>query len=142
MIIMKKILLAVMAIFMTMGVFAQCPQQQDGECKREHRECVYSPETRAMMRVDCIARAVKDLTNSERNQLVEFYRNHYVKCAERKASGDPMSKEECRTECNAALRKVLGDERYIKFWETRGVRPMDCGKCHVYGMPRRNKYSK
>jgi hypothetical protein len=35
-----------------------------------------------------------------------------------------MTKEECRNECNAELRKVLGDDRYIAFLETMKVHPM------------------
>ena len=51
---MKKILVAVMAVMMTMGLMAQCPQQktcnaqQAVQCQEKKecakRECVYSPE--------------------------------------------------------------------------------------------------
>ena len=83
---MKKILVAVMAVMMTMGMMAQCPQQktcnaqQAVQCQEKKecakRECVYSPETRAMMQVDRIGRVVKDSTGAERQQLVEFYKAH------------------------------------------------------------------
>lgn len=134
--IMKKILVAVMAVMMTMGLMAQCPQQktcnaqQAVQCQEKKecakRECVYSPETRAMMQVDRIGRVVKDLTGAERQQLVEFYKAHYIKCDKRKETANPMTKEECRKECNAELRRVLGDERYIQYLETMKVKKLDC----------------
>lgn len=134
---MKKILVAVMAIMMTMGMMAQCPQQKTGCTKQQvgscqvkkecvKHECVYSPETRAMMKVDRLARVIKDLTGSEREQLVAFYKLHYIKCEKRKESANPMTKEECRKECDAELRKVLGDDRYIQYLETMRVKKMDC----------------
>ncbi len=133
---MKKILVAVMAVMMTMGLMAQCPQQktcnaqQAVQCQEKKecakRECVYSPETRAMMQVDRIGRVVKDLTGAERQQLVEFYKAHYIKCDKRKETANPMTKEECRKECNAELRRVLGDERYIQYLETMKVKKLDC----------------
>ena len=91
---MKKILVALMAVMMTMGLMAQCPQQktcasqQVGQCqvKKEcvKRNCVYSPETRAMMQVDRLSRVIKDLTGAEREQLLAFYKAHYTKCEKRK----------------------------------------------------------
>lgn len=134
---MKKILVAVMAVMMTMGLAAQCLQQKTG-CSAEKAEgcqvkkecvkhqCVYSPETRAMMQVDRLARVIKDLTGAEREQLLTFYKSHYTKCEKRKESANPMTKEECRNECNAELRKVLGDDRYIQYLETMRVEKMDC----------------
>ena len=133
---MKKILVALMAVMMTMGLVAQCPQQRTG-CSAEKAEgcqvkkecvkhqCVYSPETRAMMQVDRLARVVKDLTGSEREQLVAFYKSHYIKCEKRKETANPMTKEECRKECDAELRKVLGDDRYIQYLETMRVKKAD-----------------
>ena len=134
---MKKILVAVMAIMMTMGMMAQCPQQKTGCTKQQvgscqvkkecvKHECVYSPETRAMMKVDRLARVLKALTGAEREQLVAFYKLHYIKCEKRKESANPMTKEECRKECDAELRKVLGDDRYIQYLETMRVKKMDC----------------
>jgi hypothetical protein len=133
---MKKILVALMAVMMTMGLMAQCPQQktcasqQAGQCqvKKEcvKRNCVYSPETRAMMQVDRLSRVIKDLTGTEREQLLAFYKAHYTKCEKRKETANPMTKEECRNECNAELRKVLGDDRYIQYLETMKVNKMDC----------------
>ena len=123
---MKKILLAVMAVMMTMGLMAQCPQQKTGcsaekaeGCKKEcvKYEGVYSPETRAMMQVDCIARIVKDLTSAEREQLLVFYKAHYTKCEKGNETATPMSREECRKACDAELRKVIGDDRYIQYLE-------------------------
>jgi hypothetical protein len=133
---MKKILVAVMAVMMTMGLMAQCPQQktctsqQVAQCQKEcvKRSCVYSPETRAMMQVDRLSRLIKDLTSAEREQLLSFYKSHYTKCDKRKETANPMTKEECRNECNAELRRVLGDERYIKYLETMKVTRMDCEK--------------
>lgn len=129
---MKKILVALMAVMMTMGMMAQCPQQKTG-CSAEKaegcqvkKECVYSPETRAMMQVDRLARVIKDLTSAEREQLLTFYKSHYIKCEKRKETANPMTKEECRNECNAELRKVLGDDRYIQYLETMRVKKMDC----------------
>lgn len=129
---MKKILLAVMAVMMTMGMMAQCPHQKEG-CKagqtegcQVKKECVYSPETRAMMQVDRLARVIKDLTSAEREQLLTFYKSHYMKCEKRKETANPMTKEECRKECDAELRKVLGDDRYILYLETMRVKRMDC----------------
>ena len=37
-----------------------------------------------------------------------------------------MTKEECRKECDAELRKVLGDDRYIQYLETMRVERRDC----------------
>jgi hypothetical protein len=140
---MKKIFLALVAVMMTMGLMAQCPQKKEAcqmkqQCQRTctqqspkcERVCVYSPETRAMMRVDRIALVVKDLTAKEREQLISFYTAHYIKCDKRKETANPMTKEECRNECNAELRKVLGDDRYIAFLETMKVHPMErvCAK--------------
>ncbi len=129
---MKKILLAVMAVMMTMGMMAQCPHQKEG-CKagqtegcQVKKECVYSPETRAMMQVDRLARVIKDLTSAEREQLLTFYKSHYMKCEKRKETANPMTKEECRKECDAELRKVLGDDRYILYLETMRAKRMDC----------------
>ena len=134
---MKKILVAVMAVMMTMGMMAQCPQQktgctsqQAGQCqvKKEcvKHECVYSPETRAMMQVDRLSRVIKDLTGAEREQLLAFYKSHYIKCEKRKETANPMTKEECRKECDAELRKVLGDDRYIQYLETMRAKKIDC----------------
>ena len=134
---MKKILVALMAIFMTMGLMAQCPQQKTGcsaqqaagcQVKKEcvKRQCVYSPETRAMMAVDRLSHMIKDLTSAEREQLLTFYKAHYTKCEERKASANPMTKEECRNERNAELRRVLGDDRYIKYLEMVRAKKVDC----------------
>ena len=129
---MKKILVAVVAVFMTMGLMAQCPQQKTG-CTTQHagqcqvkKECVYSPETRAMMQVDRLSRVIKDLTGAEREQLLAFYKSHYIKCEKRKETVNPMTKEECRKECDAELRKVLGDDRYIQYLETMRVERRDC----------------
>ena len=129
---MKKILVAVVAVFMTMGLMAQCPQQKTG-CTTQHagqcqvkKECVYSPETRAMMQVDRLSRVIKDLTGVEREQLLAFYKSHYIKCEKRKETANPMTKEECRKECDAELRKVLGDDRYIQYLETMRVERRDC----------------
>ena len=129
---MKKILVAVVAVFMTMGLMAQCPQQKTG-CTIQHagqcqvkKECVYSPETRAMMQVDRLSRVIKDLTGVEREQLLAFYKSHYIKCEKRKEISNPMTKEECRKECDAELRKVLGDDRYIQYLETMRVERRDC----------------
>ena len=129
---MKKILVAVVAVFMTMGLMAQCPQQKTG-CTTQHvgqcqvkKECVYSPETRAMMQVDRLSRVIKDLTGAEREQLLAFYKSHYIKCEKRKETANPMTKEECRKECDAELRKVLGDDRYIQYLETMRVERRDC----------------
>ena len=129
---MKKILVAVVAVFMTMGLMAQCPQQKTG-CTTQHagqcqvkKECVYSPETRAMMQVDRLSRVIKDLTGVEREQLLAFYKSHYIKCEKRKETSNPMTKEECRKECDAELRKVLGDDRYIQYLETMRVERRDC----------------
>ena len=129
---MKKILVALMAVMMTMGLMAQCPQQktctsqQAGQCQKEcvKRSCVYSPETCAMMQVDRLARVIKDLTTAEREQLLAFYKTYYEKCK----SANQMTKGECRSECNAELRRVLGDERYIKYLETMKVTRMNCEK--------------
>ena len=129
---MKKILVAVVAVFMTMGLMAQWPQQKTG-CTTQHagqcqvkKECVYSPETRAMMQVDRLSRVIKDLTGAEREQLLAFYKSHYIKCEKRKETANPMTKEECRKECDAELRKVLGDDRYIQYLETMRVERRDC----------------
>ena len=134
---MKKILVALMAVMMTMGMMAQCPQQkttcnasQEGKCevKKEcvKADCVYSPETRAMMQVDRLARVVKDLTGKERQELVDFYVSHFVKFEKRKESANPMTREECKAECNAALRKVLGDDRYIQYLENCPAKSLNC----------------
>ena len=122
---MKKILVAVMAVMMTMGLMAQCPQQKTscsvekaGGCqvKKEcvNHQCVYSPETRAMMQVDRLARVITDLTEKEREQLLDFYKAYYFKCEKRKETANPMTREECRKECDGELRKIIGDERYIQ----------------------------
>ena len=134
---MKKILLAVMAVMMIMGMMAQCPQQKTGcpakaaegcQVKKEcvKHQCVYSPETRAMMQVDRLSRVIKDLTGKEREQLLSFYKSHYTKCDKRKETANPMTKDECKKECDAELRKVLGDDRYIQYLETMREKRMDC----------------
>lgn len=134
---MKKILVALMAVMMTMGMMAQCPQQKTGcpakaaegcQVKKEcvKHQCVYSPETRAMMQVDRLSRVIKDLTGKEREQLLSFYKSHYTKCDKRKETANPMTKDECKKECDAELRKVLGDERYIQYLETMREKRMDC----------------
>lgn len=134
---MKKILFAVVAVIMTMSVMAQCPQQK-ASCSAQHagqcqvkkectkHECVYSPETRAMMQVDRLSRVIKDLTGAEREQLLAFYKSHYIKCEKRKETANPMTKEECRKECDAELRKVLGDDRYIQYLEVMRVERSGC----------------
>lgn len=158
---MKKILVAVMAAMMTMGLMAQCPHQKPG-CSTEktegcqvRKECVkyepvYSPETRAMMHLDRIARIVKDLTGAEREQLLAFYKAHYIKCDKLKETANPMSREECRKECDAELRKVIGDDRYIQYLESTRLKGPNCemrrapqgGKCchrggSQHGCPRK-----
>lgn len=133
---MKKIFLALVAVMTTIALVAQCPQKKEAgefkpECKHSctqqapkcEKRCVYSPETRAMMQVDRLALVVKDLTAKEREQLISFYTAHYIKCEKRKESANPMTKEECRNECNAELRKVLGDDRYIAYLETMKTHP-------------------
>lgn len=148
---MKKSLLVVMAIMMTMGLMAQCPQQRgvcplqqagNSQAKKEcvQNRCVYSPETRAMMQVDRVARLVEDLTKGEREQLLKFYTAHYAKCQELKAANTPMNVTECREICNAELRKVIGDERYIKYLETFRAKGFDCVRRQAprgMGCPRR-----
>ena len=144
---MKKILFAVVAVIMTMGVMAQCPQQK-ASCSAQHagqcqvkkectkHECVYSPETRAMMQVDRLSRVIKDLTGAEREQLLAFYKSHYIKCEKRKETANPMTKEECRKECDAELRKVLGDDRYIQYLEAMRVERSGCAmRPAPYGHP-------
>ncbi len=134
---MKKILVAVMAVMMTMGLVAQCPQQktcvsqQAGQCQKEcvKRSCVYSPETRAMMQVDRLSRVIKDLTGAEKEQLLAFYKAHYIKCEKMKESGTPMTREACINDCNAELRRVLGDDRYIQYLESKG------SKCEIHRAP-------
>ena len=37
-----------------------------------------------------------------------------------------MTREECRNECNAELRRVLGDDRYIKYLEMVRAKKVDC----------------
>ena len=139
---MKKIFVALMAVMMTMGLMAQCPQQktgctaqQAGQCqvKKEcvKRDCLYSPETRAMMQVDRIARMIKDLTKDERQQLLDFYKSHYIECDKRKEAANPKTREECRNECNAELRKVLGDDRYIQYLEAMKVKKMNHKMCQA-----------
>ena len=134
---MKKILVAVMAVMMTMGLMAQCSQEKAActaqkaetcQVKKDcvNRDCVYSPETRAMMQVDRIARVIKDLTGKERQELVDFYKSHFVKVEKRKETANPMTREECKNECNAALRKVLGDERYIQYLENAPAKRLNC----------------
>ena len=142
---MKKILVAIMATMMTMGLMAQCPKQKEvcskqrENCKIERADCakqkacVYSSETRAMMKVDCIASVVKDLTASERKSLVDFYKSHFLKVENSKKTANPMTREECKRECDAGLRKVIGDERYIKYLEAMKMNKMNCEKrscCH------------
>lgn len=133
---MKKVFLALVAVLVSATMFAQCPQKKEGcqaqlQCKQQcERMCVYSPETRAMMQVDRIARVVKDLTAEERTQLVEFYKAQYIKCEKRKETANPMTKEECRKELDAELRRVLGDERYIQYLEAMRAKPFDAKKCH------------
>ena len=39
---------------------------------------------------------------------------------------NPMTREECKNECNAALRKVLGDERYIQYLENAPAKRLNC----------------
>ena len=144
---MKKILFAVVAVIMTMSVMAQCPQQK-ASCSAQHagqcqvkkectkHECVYSPETRAMMQVDRLSRVIKDLTGAEREQLLAFYKSHYIKCEKRKETANPMTKEECRKECDAELRKVLGDDRYIQYLEAMRVERSGCAmRPALYGHP-------
>ncbi len=134
---MKKILVAVMAVMMTMGLMAQCPQQKIGcaaqqsetcQAKKEciKKDCIYSPETRAMMQVDRIVRIVKDLTGNERQQLLDFYKSHFINCEKRKEMANPMTKEECREVCRTELRKILGDDRYIQYLENSPVKRMNC----------------
>jgi hypothetical protein len=154
---MKKIFLALVAMMMTMGLVAQCPKQNEvchkqfekcqverANCEKK-KMCVYSPETRAMMQVDRLSHIIKDLTGAEREQLLAFYKSLYVKCEKRKETANPMTKEECKKECDAELRKVLGDDRYILYLEAEremrnkcekhprfhgphGERPMGCQK--------------
>ena len=137
---MKKILVAVMAVMMTMGLVAQCPQQKTGcsaqqaagcQVKKEcvKRQCVYSPETRAMMEVDRLSHVIKDLTGAEKEQLLAFYKAHYIKCEKMKESGTPMTREACINDCNAELRRVLGDDRYIQYLESKG------SKCEIHRVP-------
>lgn len=144
---MKKILLAVMAVMMTVSMVAQCPKQKEAcskpverckvdkrDCKRM-RACVYSYETRAMMRVDRISAVVNDLTETERKSLIDFYKAHFLKVEKSKETANPMSKEECRKECDAELRKVLGDERYIQYLEAVKIKRMNCERrsCGSHG---------
>jgi hypothetical protein len=69
---------------------------------------------------------VKDLTGKERQELVDFYVSHFVKFEKRKESANPMTREECKAECNAALRKVLGDDRYIQYLENCPAKSLNC----------------
>ena len=78
------------------------------------------------MQVDRLSRVIKDLTGAEREQLLAFYKSHYIKCEKRKETANPMTKEECRKECDAELRKVLGDDRYIQYLETMRAKKIDC----------------
>ena len=129
---MKKILVAVMAVMMTMGLMAQCPQQKIGcaaqqsetcQAKKEciKKDCIYSPETRAMMQVDRIVRIVKDLTGNERQQLLDFYKSHFINCEKRKEMANP-------TEFGG-----------IRIAET--VVPNDSHSCPVHRLYRTEKWS-
>ena len=135
--------MSLMAIVMTMGVMAQCPHTKEvcpaktkceqTKCEQQKRVCVYSAETRAMMQVDRIAFVVKDLTDSERQQLLDFYKTQFAKCNKENEGCCKASREECKKACDAELRRVLGDERYIKYLESSPMRDFkhcdrDCGE--------------
>ena len=113
---MKKIMLAVMALVISLGINSQTPTQNTG---REHgKRCqvesmrANSPVLKATMRVNKIAEAV-EITNNERVQLTELFVNHFNEIN----NNAEVDKEAMRTKLRNGIVEIIGQERYDKFRE-------------------------
>ena len=108
---MKKIMLAVMALVISLGINSQTPTQNTG---REHgKRCqlenasANSPVLKATMRVNKIAEAV-EITDNERVQLTELFEIN---------NNAEVDKQAMRTKLRNGIIEIIGQERYDKFRE-------------------------
>ena len=113
---MKKLSLLAFALMLMVGTLAA----QSGKGNRS----TYSPETRAMMRVDALAATV-ELSASERTQVLElFTKQEKEKDVKREALD--AQREQRRAEMDAlrakndvSLKKIIGDEKFAKYEAAR-----------------------
>ena len=113
---MKKISLLAFALILAVGTLVAQP----GRSNRAN----YSPETRAMMRLDALASTV-ELSKSERTQVLELFTSQEKERATKRAQMD-LQREQRRAEMeaskaktDASLKKIIGDEKFAKYEAAR-----------------------
>ena len=113
---MKKLILATIALVISLGINsqnqAQCTGHQQGKRCNIERNSVQSPKVKATMRVNKIAEAV-ELTNNERTKLFELFVDHFNKVK----NNENVDRQSMRTEISNGIVAIIGQERYDKFRE-------------------------
>ena len=113
---MKKLSLLAFALMLMVGTLVAQP----GKCNH----ATYSPETRAMMRVDALAATV-ELSASDRTQVLElFTKQEKEKDAKREALDAQREQRRAEMEASkakndASLKKIIGDEKFAKYEAAR-----------------------
>ena len=113
---MKKLSLLAFALMLMVGTLVAQP----GKCNH----ATYSPETRAMMRVDALVATV-ELSASERTQVLElFTKQEKEKDAKREALDAQREQrraemEASKAKTDASLKKIIGDEKFAKYEAAR-----------------------
>jgi len=121
---MKKLSLLAFALMLMVGTLVAQP----GRSNRAN----YSPETRAMMRLDALASTV-ELSKSERTQVLELFTSQEKERATKRAQMD-LQREQRRAEMDAlrakndvSLKKIIGDEKFAKY-EAARAQKKEAGK--------------
>lgn len=128
---MKKIMLAVMALVISLGINSQTPTQNTG---REHgKRCqlenasANSPVLKATMRVNKIAEAV-EITDNERVQLTELFVNHFNEIN----NNAEVDKQAMRTKLRNGIVEIIGQEKYDKYREYQQANNQKKGQGHSH----------
>lgn len=128
---MKKISLLAFALILAVGTLVAQP----GRSNRAN----YSPETRAMMRLDALASTV-ELSKSERTQVLELFTSQEKERATKRAQMDLQREQRCaemdelRVKNDTSLKKIIGDERFAKYEVVRTER-QSTRRTNVDGKP-------
>lgn len=113
---MKKLSLLAFALMLAVGTLVAQPLHLN--------RSNYSPETRAMMRVDALATTV-ELSASERTQVLElFTKQEKEKDAKREALDTQREQrraemEASKAKTDASLKKIIGEDKFAKYEAAR-----------------------
>ena len=128
---MKKLSLLAFALMLMVGTLVAQPMHLN--------RSNYSPETRAMMRLDALTATV-ELSASERTQVLELFtkqeKEKVAKRAELQTQREQRRAEmdELRVKNDASLKKIIGDERFAKYEVVRTER-QSTRRTNVDGKP-------